>query len=128
MRFSHGYGAGPNREESIQLIRQAHNLGCTFFDTVKGYAAGDNERLVGEALKPIRDKIVLATKFHLAVSGESSHEATLQNIRTHVEASLKRLGTDRIDLYYQHRVNKDIPIEEVAYCMGKLIAEGKILN
>ncbi|WP_211750396.1 aldo/keto reductase [Paenibacillus sp. Marseille-Q4541] len=128
MGFSHGYGSGPDRNESIRLIRQAYDLGCTFFDTAEGYGNGSNEELVGEALKPIRDKVILATKFRVKKdSTTSSKESTLQQARTHVEASLKRLGTDHIDLYYQHRVNKEIPVEEVAFSMGELIKEGKIL-
>ncbi|GGG15599.1 aldo/keto reductase [Paenibacillus abyssi] len=128
MGFSHGYGSGPDRNESIRLIRQAYHLGCTFFDTAEGYGNGSNEELVGEALKPIRDKIILATKFRIVKdSATASKETTLQQIRTHVEASLKRLRTDHIDLYYQHRVNKDIPVEEIAFSMGELIKEGKIL-
>lgn len=103
-------------------------MGCTLFDTAEVYAGGDNEKLVGEALRPIRNKVILATKLHIAKSEATSNEMLLQDIRTHVEASLKRLGTDYIDLYYQHRVNKDIPIEEIAYCMGELIKEGKILG
>lgn len=128
MGFSHGYGAVPDRNKSIKLMRKAHDLGCTFFDTAEGYSNGDNEKLVGEALKPIRNKVILATKFRIQKSEAASKEVTLQNMRAHLEASLKRLGTDRIDLYYQHRVNKDIPVEEIAYCMGELIKEGKILG
>jgi len=128
MGFSHGYGAAPDSAESIRLIRKAYDMGCTFFDTAEVYAHGDNEKLVGEALKPIRDKAILATKLHIVKSEATSKEMMLQSIRAHVEASLKRLGTDRIDLYYQHRVNKDIPVEEIAYCMGELIKEGKILS
>ncbi|ANY69333.1 aldehyde oxidase [Paenibacillus sp. BIHB 4019] len=128
MGFSHGYGSGPDRNESIRLIRQSYDLGCTFFDTAEGYANGANEELVGEALKPIRNQITLATKFRIAKdSAINSKETTLQQIRTHVEASLKRLKTDHIDLYYQHRVNKDIPVEEIAFSIGELIKEGKIL-
>lgn len=127
MGFSHGYGSGPDRSESIKLIRQAYDLGCTFFDTAEVYGHGSNEELVGEALKPRRDKVILATKFTIQKDSDAtSRESTLQQIRTHVEASLKRLGTDYIDLYYQHRVNKDIPVEEVAFSMGELIKEGKI--
>lgn len=128
MGFSHGYGAAPDRDESIRLIRKAYDVGCTFFDTAEVYAHGDNEKLVGAALKPIRDKVILATKLHVAQSEATSKGMILQSIRVHVEASLKRLGTDYIDLYYQHRVNKDIPVEEIAYCMGELIKEGKILG
>lgn len=121
MGFSHGYGPGPGHEESIRLIRTAYELGCTFFDTAEGYAAGENEKLVGEAIKPFRKNIILATKLHIT---EDKNLETA--IREHLDASLKRLKTDYVDLYYQHRVNKNIPVEEVAGVMGKLIAEGKI--
>ncbi len=129
MGFSHGYGPVPDRNEYIRLIRQAYDLGCTFFDTAEGYAAGDNEILVGEALKPISDEVVLATKFTIAKTCQTStREGLLKEIQSHVNASLKRLDTDYIDLYYQHRVNKDIPVEDVAWCMGEPIKEGKILT
>jgi aryl-alcohol dehydrogenase-like predicted oxidoreductase len=128
MGFSHGYGSVPERSESIRLIRKSYEFGCTFFDTAEGYGAGDNELIVGEALKPIRDKIMIATKLHIAENEGYSKDVLLKNIRTHLEASLKRLGTDHVELYYQHRVNKDIPVEEVAWCMGELIKEGKILG
>ncbi len=121
MGFSHGYGPDPGHEESIRLIRAAYELGCTFFDTAEGYAAGENEKLVGEAIKPFRKNIILATKLHIT---EDKNLETA--IREHLDASLKRLKTDYVDLYYQHRVNKNIPVEEVAGVMGKLIAEGKI--
>jgi aryl-alcohol dehydrogenase-like predicted oxidoreductase len=128
MGLSHGYGPVPERIDSIRLIRQAYDWGCTFFDTAQGYGAGDNEILVGEALKPIRDKIVLATKFTVAKTEQTfTREGLLEEIRSHVDASLKRLGTDYIDLYYQHRVDKDIPVEDIAWCMGILIHEDKIL-
>lgn len=128
MGFSHGYGKLPERTESIGLIRQAHDLGCTFFDTAEGYGQGENEKLVGEALRPIRDKVVLATKFRVTDQEASARTLAVQGVKAHVDASLKRLGTDRIDLYYQHRVNQNIPVEEVAYAMGELIKEGKILG
>lgn len=129
MGFSHGYGPVPDKNEAINLIRQANDIGCTFFDTAEGYGNGTNEELVGEALKPIRDKVILATKFYLGRDNSvSTEKATLQLIRSRVEGSLKRLQTDHIDLYYQHRVSKDIPVEEIAYCMGELIKEGKILH
>lgn len=128
MGFNHGYGPGPDSEESINLIRQSFGLGCTFFDTAEGYAAGANEELVGKALKPIRDKVVLATKFRLSTEEAITEKKALESARAHLEASLKRLGTDRVDLYYLHRVNKDVPVEMIAYCMGILIKEGKILG
>lgn len=122
MGLSHGYGAVPERSESIQLIRQAYDMGCTFFDTAEAYGAGDNERLVGEAVKPFRNRIVLATKLHL----NKSEGDTAAVIRNHLEASLKRLGTDYVDLYYQHRIEDNDRVEEVAGVMGELIKEGEI--
>ena len=121
MGFSHGYGPGPDHEESIRLIRTAYELGCTFFDTAEGYADGENERLVGEAIRPFRKDVILATKLHIPDCDDVE-----KTIREHLEASLARLGTDYVDLYYQHRINKNIPVEEVADVMGKLIDEGKI--
>lgn len=121
MGFSHGYGPGPGREEAIALIRAAYEMGCTFFDTAEGYADGENERLVGEAVKPFRKDIILATKLHIPKNGDPK-----KAIREHLDASLRRLGTDYVDLYYQHRVNPEIPVEEVAGVMGELIEEGKI--
>ncbi len=122
MGLSHGYGAAPERGEAIRLIRSAYGYGCTFFDTAEAYGAGDNERLVGEAVKPFRSNIVLATKLHL--SKEEGDVAAV--IRRHLEGSLKRLGTDYVDLYYQHRIEDDDQVEEVAGVMGELIREGKI--
>lgn len=110
-------------------IRKLRNLevsaigyGCTFFDTAEGYGAGDNERLVGEAIKPFRHKIVLETKLHL--NKRDGDTATV--IRRHLEASLKRLRMDYVDLYYQHRIEDDDKVEEIATVMGELIKEGKI--
>lgn len=129
MGLSQGYGAVPERSESIRLIRQAYDWGCTFFDTAEYYGNGDNELLVGEALQPFRDHIVLANKFHVLTTEQTStREGLFEAIQSHVDASLKRLGTDHLDLYYQGRVNKDIPVEEIAWCMGTLIREGKILG
>jgi len=122
MGFSHGYGPLPERSEAIRLIRRAYDMGCTFFDTAEVYGAGDNEILVGEALMPFRSEIVLATKLHIPEDGSNVRVA----IREHLDASLKRLQTDYVDLYYQHRVNRNIPVEEVALIMGDLIREGKI--
>jgi aryl-alcohol dehydrogenase-like predicted oxidoreductase len=129
MGLSLGYGAAPERSEAIRLIRQAYDLGCTFFDTAEFYGHGDNELLVGEALQPIRDHIVLANKFLVATTEQTlTREGLLAEMQSHVDASLRRLGTDHIDLYYLARVNKDIPVEEIAWCMGILIREGKILG
>ncbi|MFJ5160618.1 aldo/keto reductase [Pantoea sp. NPDC088449] len=123
MGFSHGYGPAPEREESIRLIRRAFEMGCNFFDTAEVYGAGDNEMIVGEALKPLRQQAILATKLHISDNCDKSLKSI---ITAHLDASLQRLQTDYIDLYYQHRVNKDIPVEEVAECMGTLIKAGKI--
>ena len=122
MGLSHGYGAVPEHDEAIRLIRKAYELGCTFFDTAEEYGAGHNELLVGEAIEPFRDKSVLATKLHL----NSSEGDTETVIRRHLEESMKRLRTDYIDLYYQHRIEEDDKVEEVAEVMGKLVKEGKI--
>lgn len=122
MGLSHGYGAVPEHDEAIRLIRKAYELGCTFFDTAEAYGSGHNELLVGEAVQPFRDKIVLATKLHL----NSADGDTETVIRRHLEESMKRLRTDYIDLYYQHRVEDDDKVEEVAEVMGRLVAEGKI--
>jgi aryl-alcohol dehydrogenase-like predicted oxidoreductase len=124
MGFSHGYGPGPSENESIDLMRKAFELGCTFFDTAEGYAAGENERLVGRALAPIRNEVVLATKFHMA--GPIPPAQLGKQMREHLDASLARLGTDHVELYYQHRVPDSIPVEDVASVMGELIAEGKV--
>lgn len=122
MGLSHGYGAVPERKESVRLIQSAFDMGCTFFDTAESYGAGENERLVGEAVKPFRRQIVLATKLHL--NQKDGDIAAV--VRSHLEASLKRLGTDYVDLYYQHRIDDDDKVEEVAEVMGELIKEGKI--
>jgi aryl-alcohol dehydrogenase-like predicted oxidoreductase len=107
-------------------MRQAFDLGCTFFDTAEGYGAGANEQLVGRALAPIRDHVVIATKFMIR---EPMTRAQLgERIRTHLAASLSRLGTDHVELYYQHRVPDAIPVEDVAAVMGELIDAGKILG
>ena len=123
MGFSHGYGALPPKSEAVRLIRKAHDLGCTFFDTAEGYGAGKNEELVGAALEPIRDKVVIATKLHIR-----SERNIREQVESRLDASLKRLRTDHVDLYFQHRVNQDIPVEEVAGIMGELIQKGKILG
>ncbi|WP_418216146.1 aldo/keto reductase [Bilophila wadsworthia] len=128
MGLSHGYGPVPDQAEAIRLIRNAYEQGCTFFDTAEGYGAGHNERLVGEALAPVRPDVVLATKLKIeATPGTGQHTGLMREIEAHVEASLRRLGTEYIDLYYLHRVNPDIPVEDVAECMGELIRKGKIL-
>lgn len=121
MGFSHGYGALPPREDAIRLIRMAYEMGCTHFDTAEGYGAGTNEELVGEALAPLRHKVTVATKLHIY-----SKENLKQQMESRLDASLKRLRTDYVDLYYQHRNEAGVPPEEVAGIMGKLIQKGKI--
>jgi aryl-alcohol dehydrogenase-like predicted oxidoreductase len=124
MGFSHGYGPGVGDDEAVDLMRQAFDLGCTFFDTAEGYAAGENERLVGRALAPIRDQVVIATKFRV---GDSASGAEVgRQIRARLEASLTRLATEYVELYYLHRVSPSVPVEDVAAVMGELVAEGKI--
>ena len=124
MGFSHGYGATPAEGESIRLIRKAYELGCTFFDTAEGYGPYVNEELVGKAVAPFRDKIVLATKFSpIALAGQELPEGKLsrKGIRKALEDSLRRLGTDNVDLYYQHRVPECSNGVDVAFWMGELI-------
>ncbi|MEX2594677.1 MAG: aldo/keto reductase [Anditalea sp.] len=129
MGLSHGYGLVPDRNESINLVHFAYELGCTHFDTAEAYGAGDNELLLGEAVKPFRDKIVLATKFSLPDKPEgNTRNFVATEIRKRLKNSLNRLGTDHVELYYWHRINKTIPMEEVAQVMGELIKEGKILG
>ncbi|MDO4174674.1 MAG: aldo/keto reductase [Eubacteriales bacterium] len=139
MGMSHGYGAPADKKEMTELLAQAVDMGYTFFDTAEVYGTAqnphDNEELVGKALKPYRDKIVLATKFGIRFDMSSTEvnkpllpDSRPEVIRASVEGSLKRLGTDYIDLYYQHRVDPSIPIEEVAGVMGDLIQEGKITH
>lgn len=127
MSISANYGPPADRNQGIQVIRAAHEKGVTFFDTAEVYGPYTNEDLVGEALAPIRDKVVIATKFgfDLEAGGLNSRP---EHIRKVVEGSLERLRTDRIDLYYQHRVDPKVPIEDVAGAIEKLIAEGKVLH
>lgn len=127
MGFSHGYGEIPSEEEAIRLMRLAYDKGCTFFDTAEVYGDGHNERLVGKAIEPFREHIILASK--LFIDSEAvgdSFESLEAHIRAHLDASLEKLRTDYLDIYYQHRVNDDIPVEDVARVMGKLIVEAKI--
>ncbi|MGX1566103.1 aldo/keto reductase [Streptomyces sp. NPDC055506] len=126
MGFSHGYGPATSEPEAVDVIRKAFDLGCNHFDTAEVYADGANERLVGRALAPVRDQVVIATKFYL--DGSHTRTGLGRKIRAHLEASLARLGTDHVELYYQHRVPDSIPVEDVAAVMGELIAEGKILG
>jgi pyridoxine 4-dehydrogenase len=127
MGLSYAYGTAPERSEAIAVLRGAFERGITFFDTAEAYGPYANEDLLGEALAPIRDGVVIATKFGFVegsiVKGLDSRPAT---IRAVAEASLQRLRTDRIDLLYQHRVDPEVPIEEVAGTVRDLIAEGKV--
>ncbi|MER5602562.1 aldo/keto reductase [Streptomyces sp. NPDC002265] len=130
MGMSQGYtGAGTDDAESIRTIHRALNLGVTFIDTAEIYGPYTNEELVGRALKGRRDQVVLATKFGLvshASGAQRSVDSSPANIRTAVEGSLSRLGTDHIDLYYQHRVDPDTPIEETVGALAELVTQGKI--
>jgi pyridoxine 4-dehydrogenase len=130
MGLSFGYGQVTDRTEGIALIQAAVDAGVTFFDTAEAYGPGTNEELVGEALRPHRDRVVIATKFGFRF--EDGKQAGLDSRPAHIrevaEASLGRLGTDRIDLFYQHRVDPDVPIEDVAGTVGDLIREGKVLH
>ena len=130
MGMSHGYtGAGTDDDESIRTIHRALDLGVNFIDTAEIYGPYVNEELVGRALKGRRDKVVLATKFGLvshAGAGAWNLDSSPANIRTAVEGSLRRLGTDQIDLYYQHRVDPNTPIEDTIGAVAELIADGKV--
>src|SRR5689334_112766 len=122
-------GAGTDDEESIRTIHRALDLGVTLVDTAEIYGPYVNEELVGRAIKGRRDDVVLATKFGMAshAGGGPGHlDSSPANIRTAVEGSLKRLGTDRIDLYYQHRVDPQTPIEDMVGALTELIAEGSV--
>ncbi len=127
MGLSFGYGPAARKEDAINLIRAAVEMGVTFFDTAEAYGPNDNEELLGEALQPFRNQVVIATKFGFK-EGKSGMglDSRPENIRAVAEGALKRLRTDRIDLYYQHRVDPDIPIEDVAGTVKDLIREGKI--
>jgi aryl-alcohol dehydrogenase-like predicted oxidoreductase len=127
MGLSFGYGPAVEKQDGISLIRAAVELGVTFFDTAEAYGPFTNEELVGEAMAPFRDHVVIATKFGFS-DGDSTAglDSRPERIRQVAEASLKRLRTDRIDLFYQHRVDPDVPIEDVAGTVKDLIREGKV--
>jgi len=129
MGMSFGLGAPADKQESIELIHRAVESGVTLFDTAQVYGPYANEELVGEALEPVRDQVVIATKFGFDVVGEgrpSGLDSRPETINKGVEGSLRRLRTDHIDLLYQHRVDREVPIEEVAGAVNELIAEGKV--
>ena len=127
MGLSHGYGPASTHVDGVALIRAAVDEGVTFFDTAQVYGPFTNEELVGEALAPVRDQVVIATKFGFSFDGTSSTglDSRPDTIRTSVEDSLRRLRVDAIDLLYQHRVDPNVPIEDVAGTVAELIAEGK---
>ncbi|TAM27821.1 MAG: aldo/keto reductase, partial [Rhodanobacter sp.] len=127
MGLNHAYGTPLPKQEAIALLRQAVEAGVTFFDTAEVYGPFTNEELVGEALAPLRDRVVIATKFGFKVGMSSAGmDSRPEHIRDVAEASLKRLKTDRIDLFYQHRVDPNVPMEDVAGTVRDLIAEGKV--
>jgi aryl-alcohol dehydrogenase-like predicted oxidoreductase len=128
MSISANYGPPADRSQGIELIRTAYERGVTLFDTAEVYGPFTSEDLVGEALAPFRDKVVVATKFGFDMDNIGALNSRPEHIRKVVETSLKRLRTDRIDLYYQHRVDPAVPIEEVAGTIKELIAQGKVLH
>jgi aryl-alcohol dehydrogenase-like predicted oxidoreductase len=129
MGMSSGLGPPADKQQSIQLIHRGVELGVTLFDTAEVYGPFTNEVLVGEALAPVRDHVVIATKFGFGIEPDGKQvglNSRPQHIRDVCEASLKRLGIEAIDLFYQHRVDPDVPIEDVAGTVRQLIAEGKV--
>jgi len=127
MGLSFGYGPAADKQHAIKLIRGAFELGVTFFDTAEAYGPFENEELLGEALEPFRDEVVIATKFGFKNGdAKTGMDSRPERIREVADASLKRLRTDRIDLFYQHRVDPNVPIEDVAGTVKDLIKEGKV--
>ena len=128
MGISFGYGVASSREDGIAIIRSAVDGGVTFFDTAEAYGPFTNEEVVGQALGPVRDQVVIATKFGFKFDNgkQAGLDSRPSHIRDVTEAALKRLSTDRIDLLYQHRVDPDVPIEDVAGAVKDLIREGKV--
>jgi aryl-alcohol dehydrogenase-like predicted oxidoreductase len=127
MGLSFGYGPATDRTEAVSLLRAAYDRGVTFFDTAEAYGPGDNEEVVGEALAPVRNQVVIATKFGFenGKPGDGLNSRP-ERIRQVANEALSRLRTDRIDLFYQHRVDPNVPIEDVAGTVRDLIAEGKV--
>jgi aryl-alcohol dehydrogenase-like predicted oxidoreductase len=127
MGLSFGYGPAADKSDAIKLLRAAVEMGVTFFDTAEAYGPFANEELLGEALEPFRDRLVIATKFGFAGGdAKAGLDSSPKRIREVAEASLKRLRTDRIDLFYQHRVDPNVPMEDVAGTVKDLIQEGKV--
>jgi aryl-alcohol dehydrogenase-like predicted oxidoreductase len=128
MSIMANYGPPADKAQGIKTIRTAYEKGVTFFDTAEVYGPYTDEQLVGEALAPFRDKVVIASKFGFKIDGTTGLDSRPGHIKKVVEESLKRLKTDRIDLYYQHRVDPNVPIEDVAGAIKDLIREGKVLH
>src|SRR6266404_6294234 len=127
MGMSFGLGPAMDKKDGISLIREAFESGVTFFDTAEVYGPFTNEEIVGEALAPIRNQVVIATKFGFKDgSPQAGMDSRPERIRAVADASLKRLKTDRIDLFYQHRVDPNVPMEDVAGTVKDLIREGKV--
>lgn len=129
MGLSYGYGPATDKHQAISLIRKAVELGVTFFDTAEVYGPYSNEELLGEALAPFKGQVAIATKFGIQIQdGQQLLDSRPECIRQSVEGSLKRLGVEKIDLYYQHRVDPNVPIEEVAGTVKDLVAQGKVAH
>ena len=129
MGLSYGYGPATETSQAITLIRTAFERGVTLFDTAEAYGPFVNEELLGEALAPFRDKVVIATKFGFKGGKvDAGLDSRPANVKAVAEAALKRLRTDRIDLFYQHRVDPDVPVEDTAGAVKELIREGKVLH
>lgn len=129
MGLSFAYGDAIPEDDAINLIRESYEMGYKFFDTAEVYGYGANEELLAKALKPFRKDVVIATKFGISLEAPNmppKPNSDPKAIRKSIDGSLKRLNTDYIDLYYQHRVDPNIPIEDVAECVAKLIKEGKV--
>ncbi|WP_295671919.1 aldo/keto reductase [uncultured Mucilaginibacter sp.] len=127
MGLSYGYGPATDKQDAIKLIRRAFELGVTFFDSAEAYGPFDNEELLGEALAPFRDEVVIATKFGFKEGKPAlGQDSSPARIRVVADEALMRLRTDRIDLFYQHRVDTNVPMEDVAGTVKDLIAEGKV--
>jgi aryl-alcohol dehydrogenase-like predicted oxidoreductase len=130
MGLNFGYGHALGKQDAVNIIRAAYDRGVTFFDSAEVYGPFTNEELVGEALEPVRDKVVIATKFGFNIDPATGRQSGMNSGPAHIrevaDASLKRLKTDRIDLFYQHRVDPDVPIEDVAGTVKDLIKEGKV--
>jgi aryl-alcohol dehydrogenase-like predicted oxidoreductase len=127
MGLSFGYGPATDKQEGLKLIRRAYELGVNFFDSAEAYGPFTNEELLGKAIQSFRDEVVLATKFGFKGGNSTAGlDSRPENIKAVAEASLKRLKTDRIDLFYQHRVDPNVPIEDVAGTVKELVGEGKV--